>query len=145
MALEPRELAARVGRALEGLACVRVAYLFGSRARGTAHEGSDLDVAIAFDPTLDERATFDAKRDVLDALAVHLGALGERADIVDLRHDGSSVAFRAIRDGVLALTRTERERVELVARIMRAYDDDAPRRALFRASALRAGRRAARG
>jgi predicted nucleotidyltransferase len=138
-------LAGRVGRAPDALPFVRVVFVFGSRTTGTAHADSDLDVAVAFDPSLDDYGAFEAKRDVLDALANALGALGERADIVDLRRDGSAIAFRAIRDGVLALSRSDAERVELVTKIVRRYDDDGPRRALFRDAAIRAARGGARG
>jgi uncharacterized protein YutE (UPF0331/DUF86 family)/predicted nucleotidyltransferase len=134
----PAELASAVGAALSGVSAVRLAYLFGSRLRGNVRPDSDLDVGIVYDRALDDAAREGARRDILDALAASLGALGERADVVDLERAGSAIAFRAVRDGELAIARTAPERVRFVASVARRFDDDAPRRRLFRQAAIRA-------
>lgn len=134
------ELTVAVAQALSRVPTVRVAYLFGSRAKGTARPGSDLDVGVLYDRALDASGREEARRDVLDALAEDLGALGERADIVDLERCDSSVAFQAIRDGKLAVARSEAERVRAVVAVARRYDDDAPKRELFRSAARRLAR-----
>jgi HEPN domain-containing protein len=82
---------------------------------------------------------------VRSALSDALGALGERADVLDLAMAGSAIAFRVVRDGRCVLARDDGERVGLVARILRRYDDEAPRRALFVKAALAAGARLAAG
>lgn len=120
---------------------VVAAYLFGSRALGRSRPDSDLDVAVAYHPRLDAAQREAARRRLVVALADALGAVGERADVLDLARCGSAVAFAAIRDGVLAFARDESARVRLEARIARRYDDDAPHRALFRRAAIAAGRR----
>ena len=135
------ELVARVSDALAGIRSVRVAYLFGSRARGTARPDSDLDIAVLYDPLLDANGRETVRRDVIDRLADSIGALGERADVVDLNRAGSAVGFRVIRDGRRLLERDRAERVRLEARIARAYDDERPRRELLRRGAIEAGRR----
>jgi predicted nucleotidyltransferase len=127
--------------ALDPLDAVRVAYLFGSHANGRARRGSDLDIAVVYPRDLDEEGREQAGRAVVAALTDVLGALGERADIVDLDATGSAVAFRAIHDGKRLLARTERERVATEVRISRRYDDEAPRRALYRRAAIEAARR----
>lgn len=126
------DLIAKVREALEPLGEVRVAYVFGSRAGGRPHPGSDLDVAVSFARGTDRHA---AEKRVYDVLAAALGALGESADLLDLSQCGSAIAFKILREGTRALSRSEKERVALEAWIMRRYDDDAPRRKLFRDTA----------
>ena len=131
-------LVAAMATALRPLEGVRVAYLFGSRARGDAREDSDLDVAVSFDPRFDatdDRAREAVRRAIVAALTDALGAVGERADVVNLDRADSAVAFRAIREGHLLLARSESDRVRVEARVGRRYDDDAPKRALFRRAA----------
>lgn len=135
-----RGLEEGIRRALARVPEVSAAWLFGSRARGTAREDSDLDVAVAFAPGLDERARHLSTLRVLEALVTELGALGERADVLDLDAAGSTVAFRAIRDGRLVLDRQDGTRARVVARVARRYDDEAPRRALFERAARAAAR-----
>jgi predicted nucleotidyltransferase len=62
------ELIDGVRRALLPIAEVRVAYLFGSRAGGRPHPGSDLDVAVAFAPSLGDEARLRARLAVVAAL-----------------------------------------------------------------------------
>lgn len=132
---ESSNLCARVAAATTRVPGVRLAYVFGSRIGGRPREDSDLDVAVLYDRSLDVRGREEARRDLLDALAEVLGALGERADIVDLDRCDSAVAFAAIRNGRLAHARDEDERIQLVSKIARRYDDDAPTRTLFREAA----------
>jgi hypothetical protein len=75
------------------------------------------------------------RRRIVTALTDAMGPIGERTDVVDVDRSNSSVAFRAIRDGRRALTRAEAERVAAQVRISRRYDDDAPKRALYRDAA----------
>jgi predicted nucleotidyltransferase len=134
------ELEVRVGEALAPLEEVRLVYLFGSQVTGGSSSRSDLDVAIHFDPGLDEASRARTKLRVIAVLTDTLGPVGERVDIVDLARASSAVAFRAIRDGVCVLTRDERERVRLEAYVARRYDDERPHRALFRDAARRVAR-----
>jgi predicted nucleotidyltransferase len=129
------DLLRRAAAALEPLDVVRVAWLFGSQATGRAGARSDLDVAVVHRRDLDDPAREQARRQIVAALTDALGRLGERADVVDIDRTGSAVAFRAIRDGRRLVARTESERVAAEVRVMRRYDDDAPRRALFRKAA----------
>lgn len=133
-------LCAIVGEACEAVPEVKLAYLFGSRLRGTARPDSDLDVAIDVGHALSSRERGQIKLRLIAMLTDRLGALGERADIADLREASSAVAFRVVREGHVVKETSRAERVRLEAKLMRAYDDDAPRRGLF----LRAARRAAK-
>jgi predicted nucleotidyltransferase len=119
----------------------RVAFVFGSHVRGTTWAESDLDIAVRWDWQLGDVERFEAKLDLIDVLTTALGAVGERADIVDLDRVNSAVAFRAITEGICVFARDEAERVDAIVRTCRRYDDDAPRRALFRQAALDAVQR----
>jgi len=127
--------------ALEPIAQIQVAYLFGSRARGSERRDSDLDLAVAFPRELDDAQRGRVKLLVIDALTAALGALGERADIVDLDRAGSALAFSAVARGRCAFMRNRSERVRLEARIARRFDDERPHRELMRVAAIRAAAR----
>ena len=76
--------------ALAGRSDVRLALLFGSRARGQARPGSDADVAVLA-PGIN-----------LDALAGHLSrASGVEVDVVDLEDAGYPLLKVITRDGLL--------------------------------------------
>ena len=124
---------------------IRAAWLFGSQASGKARADSDLDIAVCFERALDADAREALRRQIVAALADALGALGERADIVDLDDCDSLVAFRAVSQGTLLLARTAADRVRTVARVARRHDDEAPRRELFRKAALAAAARLGAG
>ena len=71
---------------------VRLAVLFGSRARGDATAASDWDIGYFADDRLDrERLMVD----LVHALNT------ESVDLVDLERAGGLVRFRAARDGVV--------------------------------------------
>lgn len=92
---------------------VAVAYLFGSRAEGTARPQSDHDVAVLF--TRAEPA-FDAT----ERLAADLAApLGTRVDVVDLARADLELRGRVAESGRLLFSADEAARVrfEVDARI----------------------------
>ena len=102
-------------RAFQAEGDVAYALLFGSSVRGTAHTGSDADVAI-------ELRT-DAARDVrsLGGLAARLeSAAGRPVDLVLLDEAPAALAYRIFRDGQLLI---ERDHAALVARKARALLD----------------------
>jgi predicted nucleotidyltransferase len=134
-------LCAGVARACEQVSAVRVAYLFGSQISGHPRPDSDLDVAVELGHALAAAERGAAKLQLIAALTDELGRLGERADVVDLRHCDPAVAFRVISLGKLVKAIQPTEQVRLEARIARAYDDDAPRREVFRRAAIRAAQR----
>ena len=75
---------------LRGRFDVRVALVFGSRARGTATPTSDVDVAV-YAPGLD----------LLDFAAELTRATGLDVDVVDLEQAGVPLLARIVREGVL--------------------------------------------
>jgi uncharacterized protein len=130
-----------VKRAALSVPLVHAAYVFGSQMTGRARSDSDLDVAVAFAPKADPTERGRATLALIDALTRELGPLGERADVVDLERAGAAVGFRAIKTGQRVLERDRGRRIALEAGIARRYDDEAPKRALFRQAAIDAARR----
>lgn len=80
---------AKVARAVSALDAL---FLFGSRARGDAHTGSDWDLGYLGAAALDE----------LTLLHQMVGALGtDRVDLVNLERANGLLRFRVARDGQL--------------------------------------------
>jgi predicted nucleotidyltransferase len=138
--LSPVDIDARIRLALEDRVDIRLAYLFGSCASGTARRGSDVDVAILFDH-LPTPAS-------LDRLTEDLGAAAERrVDLVVLNAAPPLLAREVIARGRLIMCRDEDERVRFVTRTTARYQDTAHlRRVQYaylreRAEAHRAGSR----
>ena len=117
----------RLARALKSDRTVRLAWLHGSRARGTARRESDIDVAELLDD--DQAANPTAIKDSIWRLA---GALGrevpsDRLDLVLLNGAPALLRHRVVRDGVPLFARSEAERVRFVRGTIREYQDLEPR------------------
>lgn len=115
---------------------IAYAVLFGSRARGTAHGGSDADVGIGL-----VRGTRLSARDVGGLVARLEAAAGGRVDLALLDEAGPALAYRVFRDGQVIL---ERDHAALVARKARAileYLDFKPVEDIFTRRVLEAARR----
>lgn len=76
---------------------LQMLLLYGSRARGEAHEHSDWDLAYEADATFDPDA-------LLAAVAERLHA--DRIDLVDLGRAGALLRHRVARDAVVLFERT---------------------------------------
>jgi predicted nucleotidyltransferase len=137
----PEQLRDAVGEVARAVGA-RVAFLFGSQWTRSVWAESDLDVAVRWPVRISEAERHRNKLELIAALTDRLGALGERADIVDLDRGSTAVAFRAVRDGGLAFAASDAERVRCIVDIARRYDDEAPRRELFRRAAIAATARA---
>ncbi len=79
-----------LGRALENRQDVRLAMLFGSRARGCARPSSDVDLAVEA-PGVD---LWTLAADLSQAVALEV-------DVVDLREAGYPLLKSVLRDGLL--------------------------------------------
>jgi hypothetical protein len=99
-------------QALEADERVAYAILFGSCARGSRREGSDLDVAVGLVPG----ARLGA-RELGELISTLERAAGREVDVVLLDEAPPAVAYRVFRDGSPLLVR---DRAALVARKTRA-------------------------
>lgn len=98
---------------------VAVAYLFGSRADGTANERSDHDVAVLFagEPTL---------TDVTALQADLVGVLGTPVDLVELDRATLELQAKVVQDGELLLSLDEPRRVAFETLIRSRWFDYRP-------------------
>ena len=118
MSATDARLAAQLAALLEAESDVVVAYLFGSRARGTPRPGSDADVAVL----LTEDADLNARQVELSA------TLGSEVDVVVLNRAPVALGYRVLRDGVVLVNRDERARVRHWVRTVDHYLDSEPLR-----------------
>ena len=99
---------------LAGDSRLLAAYLFGSRARGTASSESDLDIAVLFSEPIDHRlgGPLDQLRDAVER------ACGRRCDLIDLRTAPADLVHRVLRDSQLLLDRnpSARSAIEVLRR-----------------------------
>lgn len=98
---------------------VALGFLFGSRARGDADAGSDVDIAVVFDDAASDESGLRLRLGV--DLALALGT--DDVDVVDLRSAPPALVRTAFRDGeriVGSADEAERLREKLLDRV----DDD---------------------
>ena len=100
------------------------ALVFGSRAAGTAREGSDVDLAVWADRDLDEWRL--------------RGELPEIVDLLDLRRAPEGLAGRVAMTGTLVLDDNPPVRIRWQAETRKRYLDEAFRREQFRRDFVRA-------
>jgi predicted nucleotidyltransferase len=105
---------------------VVAALLFGSRARGTNRPGSDVDVGVWADPSLDPGEQL--------ALQLALGSAAEEAlpgheiDVVLLNGAPPALRHRALREGVVLVDRQPATRIGLAASAIVEFLDTQPLR-----------------
>ena len=102
---------------------VAAAWLFGSRARGTSHATSDVDVAVWLCPSL--------PRDVLDVRPFDLEArfsmaLGLPVQVVSVERAPADLFRRVLRDGLLLVDRDRSGRLRLEVKKRNEYFDMTP-------------------
>jgi hypothetical protein len=127
-----------IRRVLESRGDVRLAYVFGSAARGEARPSSDVDVAALFETS--------PEAGDLDSLATELQtAAGRRVDLVVLNTAPPLLAREIVKTGRRLTCRSEGERVAFETRAIARYMDTAHLRRVqdrylrARVDALRAG------
>lgn len=107
---------------LEGTDAV-YAVCFGSVARGEAHAGSDVDVAIRFPDEMDERERFRQRNRIDAELQAYANAT---VDVSDMETLPPAVALRAVCEGVLIAgdeSRLDADRVRLDSATSEASED----------------------
>ena len=117
----PTSLHAAIGDVLADVPQVAFALVFGSRARGTAHAGSDVDVALGFG-----HARRPATRKLGAIVSQLEQAAGQSVDVVVLEDAPPGLAYRVFRDGVEVLVRDRSALVERKARAILEYLDYRP-------------------
>jgi len=111
----------RVAGVLKRHPSVLAALLFGSRARGSAAEGSDFDIAILAEQPL----TLEELEGIAAELAAALGVPADKVDVVDLQAAPNELLYKVIRDGeLLYASDEERFREWLRRSYVRVLDEE---------------------
>ncbi|MBC7228941.1 MAG: ribbon-helix-helix protein, CopG family [Actinobacteria bacterium] len=100
---------------------VALAYLFGSRAKGTAGRMSDLDIAVLFEPGGDRGSMMERRLDIMSRLAELLGE--EKVDVLLLNEASPGLRFAVIKDGKPVYAREEGSRIAFEAETCMRYLD----------------------
>jgi len=111
------------------------AYLYGSAARGEAHRGSDVDIAVLLRET--PPATLDGLG--FDIAGEIERVIGKPVDIVVLNRASPDLVHRVLRDGVLLHESDRRARIEFETRKRAEYFDVLPYLRQYRRSIARRG------
>jgi uncharacterized protein len=99
---------------------VAFAYVFGSVARGEARPGSDVDVAVHFQPGTEAHTRFTRSL----SIGVELErALGRQVDVVDLEAAPLRLAGRILTERVVVVGLDRPERVRYESETFRRYVD----------------------
>jgi uncharacterized protein YutE (UPF0331/DUF86 family)/predicted nucleotidyltransferase len=115
---------------------VVVAYLFGSRARGTAREDSDYDIAVVFEKP---NPTILDEIELCIEVARSLGVAPEKVDVVALNNADALLKARVLREGVLIYARSEQDKKKWERRTLVEVLDELELQALYLKRALRSG------
>lgn len=83
---------------------VEFAVLFGSHARGTADDSSDVDIAVRFPDHFDERDRFHLRNRIDADLQEYAEGF---VDVSDIESLPTPVAYAALRDGILLVGNEE--------------------------------------
>jgi predicted nucleotidyltransferase len=112
---------------------VVTAYLFGSVARGTAHERSDVDVAVLLE-VAPPSTLAGLQTPLEDALADHLG---QPVQLVVLNTAPPDLVHRVLRDGRLLVDRNPSRRIAFEVRARNEFFDLDPILERYRAAPAR--------
>lgn len=123
-------LVSAIARALEPIAWVQAALLFGSRAVGRARTDSDIDVAILLDAAAAGGDARGRLRALIGALTCELAA--DRIDLVILNEAPPALAFQVLKHGVVALDRDPVALHRFRVRVYGLHADYAPVERFFR-------------
>lgn len=130
--MDLKDIERRIGETLAARPDVAFAYLFGSRARGTARLESDVDVAIYLS------AGEQTPRAWLEAMGSLAGALAPlEVDCVLLNTSPPGLRFSVVRDGRVLVDRDPIRRRTFEVATRREYWDWEPRRRLHDEALLR--------
>jgi len=108
---------------------VAAAFLYGSRARGRARAGSDVDLAVILRACLSPAARWRKRLALIDSAGSALGT--DAIDLVVLEEAPAPLGHRIVRAARLLLDADPPRRVAVVEDVLRRYLHEAPlRRAL---------------
>ncbi|NLO29648.1 MAG: nucleotidyltransferase domain-containing protein [Methanosarcina mazei] len=119
--LNLQQLEQRLRDFLSGVKGVKLAYLFGSTARGESNCLSDIDIAVLFDDALLQKEAFDPQVELISELTCLLKT--DNVDIVVLNDSPLLLTYNIIREGII-LKSDEPLRVKFETKVMSRYLDE---------------------
>lgn len=100
---------------------VKLVYLYGSQASGSAKKESDIDLAIL----VDEKKA-DAFKTQLEAMSDLSSLLNKEVEVQNLNICKTTFSYRVICEGKVIYARDEQERIDFELEVMRNYFDMKP-------------------
>lgn len=108
---------------------IQAAYVFGSRASGSAREDSDIDVAILLSPKDDTEERFSRRLELTRTLNDHLAP---KVDVVILNDAPPLLQQEVIRNGRIICDHDRNARIDFEVRVGKINADLRPAREFYR-------------
>ncbi|MBA7555625.1 hypothetical protein ES705_48301 [subsurface metagenome] len=121
-----KEIGATLNRVFQKRDEVRVVYLFGSRARGTVSNFSDIDIGVLLNEGFVKESVYGYRADLTAELISLLRT--DKVDLVVLNHAPPLLAHRVVRDGIVLHCKDESERIAFEVKMLNRFLDTAPLR-----------------
>ena len=107
---------------------IKIAYLFGSRAKGRSVPESDFDIAVLFKiPPSDPLALAETSRLTLELVAL----LPAKVDVVSLHAASLLLKYEVVAYGKVLYCEDEQERINFEVAVIKEYIDEEPIRNLY--------------
>ncbi len=100
---------------------VRLAYLFGSVAKGKAGKLSDIDIAVLLDESLSKKQRFDLQLELISDISEILKT--DKIDLVDINEAPLSLKFEIIKANYPLFVRDRMEKIDFEQMVMSRYLD----------------------
>ncbi len=100
---------------------VKLAYLFGSAAKGKAGKLSDVDIAVRFDDTLSKKERFKLQLNLIGDIAALLKT--DKVDLVDIGEAPLSLKFEIIKANCPVFVRDKTLKIDFEQEVMSRYLD----------------------
>jgi predicted nucleotidyltransferase len=115
------EIIERLGKFLEKREEVQFAILFGSLAKGTANELSDVDIAAMVDPQFEDDSPYGYQATLTAALMSELGR--NDVEVVILNRAPTMLRYQVLRYGKFIHTRDKQARIQFQIDTINQYED----------------------
>ncbi|MCZ7391710.1 MAG: nucleotidyltransferase domain-containing protein [Candidatus Methanoperedens sp.] len=100
---------------------VKLAYLFGSAAKGKAGKLSDVDIAVQFDDSLSKKEIFKLQLNLIGDIAALLKT--DKVDLVAMNDAPLSLNYEIIKANHHLFVRDRMEKIDFEQRLMSRYLD----------------------
>jgi hypothetical protein len=100
---------------------VKLAYLYGSAAKGKAGKLSDVDIAVLFDDSLSKKERFKLQLELIGDIAALLKT--DKVDLVDINEAPLSLKFEIIKANCPVFVRDRMLKINFEQEVMSRYLD----------------------